>query len=63
MVSLSGAIIQKIKIEIEIVQRRAVRWVSKYYSPYSSVSNMMGNLGWRSLENRRYDARLTKFYK
>ena len=30
---------------------------------YSSVSSMLSNLGWRSLENRRYDARLITFYK
>ena len=30
---------------------------------YSSVTEMMSNLGWRSLENRRYDARLLMFYK
>ena len=29
----------------------------------SSVKAMLGNLGWRSLENRRIDARLTMFYK
>ena len=40
---------------IEMVQRRAARWVTIDYSTYSSVSNMLSNLGWRSLENRRYD--------
>ena len=49
--------------KIEMVQRRAARWVTNDYSPYSSVSNMLSNLGWRSLENRRYDARLITFYK
>ena len=48
---------------IEMVQRRAVRWVTNDYSPYNSVSNMLSNLGWRSLENRCYDARLITFYK
>ena len=48
---------------IEIVQRRAARWVSNDYSTYSSVKEMMSNLGCRSLENRRYDARLLMFYK
>ena len=46
-----------------MVQRRAARWVSNDYSTYSSVTEMMSNLGWRSLENRRYDARLLMFYK
>ena len=51
------------KDKIEMIQRRAVRWVSNDYSTYSSVTEMMSNLGWRSLENRRYDARLLMFYK
>ena len=53
------------KDKIEMVQRRAARWVSNDYSTYmcSSVTEMMSNLGWRSLENRLYDARLLMFYK
>ena len=39
------------------------RWVTNRYSSYDSVSAMLGNLGWRSLENRRYDSRLAMFYK
>ena len=46
-----------------MVQRRAAWWVTNRYSSYDSVSAMLGNLGWRSLENRHYDARLTMFYK
>ena len=49
--------------QIEMVQRRAARWVSNRYSSYDSVSAMLSNLGWRSLENRRYDSRLAMFYK
>ena len=49
--------------KIEFVQRRAARWVSNDYSTQSSVKAMCGNLGWRSLENRRIDARHTMFYK
>ena len=37
--------------------------MSNDYSTYSSVIEMMSNLGWQSLENRRYDARLLMFYK
>ena len=44
-------------------QRSAARWVSNDYSTYSSVKEMMSNLGWRSLENRRHDARILMFYK
>ena len=49
--------------KIEMVQRRAARWVKNNYSSYDSVSNMLDNLGWRSLENRRIDSRLIMFYK
>ena len=43
--------------KIEMVQRRAARWVKNNYSTYDSVSTMLDNLGWRSLENRRIDSR------
>ena len=33
------------KIKIEKVQRRAARWVSNDYSTYSSVTDMLSNLG------------------
>ena len=49
--------------KIEKVQRRAARWVTNDYSSYSSVTDMLSNLGWRSLENRRTDTRLAMFYK
>lgn len=49
--------------KIEMLQRRAARWVCNDYSPYSSVTEMLDNLGWRSLELRRYDARIAMFYK
>ena len=45
------------------VNRRAARWVKNSYSPYDSVSNMLDNLGWRSLENRRIDSCLVMFHK
>ena len=51
------------KSKIEKVQRRAARWVSNDDSTYSSVTDMLSNLGWLSLENRRIDARLTMFNK
>ena len=47
--------------KIEMVQRRAARWVENNYSTYDSVSTMLDNLGWRSLENRRIDSRLFMF--
>ena len=58
MVSGLEPLHERKKDKIEMVQRRAARWVSNDYSTYSSVTEMMSNLGWRSLENRRYDARL-----
>ena len=47
----------------EKVQRRAVRWVSGNYERLASVSNIITTLGWRSLEQRRANARLYLFYK
>ena len=49
--------------KIAMLQRRATCWFTNDFSPYSSVTDMIGELGWRSLELRRYDARLTIFYK
>ena len=49
--------------KIESVQRRAARWVLGDYSSYSSVTDMIGRLGWRILEQRRTDSRLVLFYK
>ena len=48
--------------QIEMVQRRAARGL-QIDTPLMIVSAMLGNLGWRSLENRRYDSRLAMFYK
>ena len=39
--------------KVEMVQRRAVRWVKHNYSTYESVTQMQEGLGWRSLEQRR----------
>ena len=49
--------------KIEMLQRRATRWVCNDYSPYSSVTDMFSNLGWRSLGLRRYDSRMAMLYK
>jgi hypothetical protein len=49
--------------KVEMVQRRAIRWVTRDFSPLSSVSQMQSRLGWRSLEYRRLDARLVMFHK
>ena len=44
--------------KIEMIQRRAVRWVKNNFSTYDSVFTMLDNLGWHSLENRRVDSHL-----
>ena len=49
--------------KLEMVQRRAVCCVNSNYSTYARVSSMLDSLGWRSLEDRRADARLILFYK
>ena len=49
--------------KIEMVQRRAARWILCRFSSYDSVSDMRGDLGWRSLDDRRIDSRLCLFYK
>ena len=53
------ALIQK----IEMVQRRAVRYVKNRHRNTSSVSDMLCTMIWRSLQDRRRDARLCMFYK
>ena len=49
--------------KIEMIQRRAARWVKHDYSSYSSASNMLEDLGWRSLQNRRIDSQLVMLCK
>ena len=49
--------------KIEMLQRRAARWVCNDYSAYSSVTDMLSNLGWRLLELRRYNSRIAMFYQ
>ena len=49
--------------QIEMVQRRAARWVTGRHNNTSSVSDMLLSHGWRSLEQHRVDARLTMLYK
>ena len=52
MLRLFGALTRKKNInKIEMLQR------------YSSVTDMLSNIGWRSLNLRRYDSRIAMFYK
>ena len=49
--------------KIEMVQRRAARFVHNNYRRDVSVSDMISKLGWRSLHQRRTDNRLIMLYK
>ena len=49
--------------KVEMVQRRAARWVLHRYHNTSSVTNMINILGWTTLEQRRLNARLVMMYK
>ncbi|MCW4309234.1 MAG: reverse transcriptase domain-containing protein [Candidatus Thiodiazotropha endolucinida] len=48
---------------VEMIQHRAARWTLSRFSSYDSVTDMLSQLGWRSLDQRRSDARLCMFYK
>ena len=48
---------------IERVQRRAARFVTNKHRNTSNVGDMIINLEWRSLSDRRKDSRLTMLYK
>ena len=45
--------------KIEMIQRRAAKWVFSDYDFHSSVSSMLKNLNWSTLEERRKASRLT----
>ena len=48
---------------LEAVQRKAARFVCNNYYRYSSVSQMLQQLEWPTLERRRLEARATMMYK
>ena len=48
---------------IEKIQRRAARWVLSNYRQQSSVTDMLHQLQWPSLQQRRYTSRLSQFHK
>ena len=50
-------------LQIEKIQKRAARWTTSDFSTRSSVTAMLEKLGWRSLQQRRADARLCLFYR
>ena len=46
---------------MEMIQRQAARWVKQDYRLTSSISDMINNLQWTSLQKRRMYSRLTIF--
>ena len=48
---------------LERVQRKAARFCSQNYNRYASVTDMIKDLGWATLETRRRQSRLTLMYK
>ena len=48
---------------IEKIQRRAARWATGRFDNTSSVTDMLTDLGWRDLSQRRVDSRLCMAYK
>ena len=49
--------------KLEMVQRKAARYVTNRHQNKSSVSDMLHGLNWRSLKDRRKDAHLCMLYK
>ena len=49
--------------QLEKVQRRAARWASHRFRQTSSVEDMLQDLAWPTLQQRRKQARLETFYK
>ena len=49
--------------QLEAVQRRAAKFVTGDYKTTSSTSQMIANLGWSSLQQRRTVARLVMMYR
>ena len=47
---------------LQTVQRKAARFVCNDYYRYSSVSDMLQQLGWPTLECQRLEARATMVY-
>jgi hypothetical protein len=54
---------QKDKYSVERVQRKAARFCLRNHKPMESVTGMLKDLGWDTLEIRRNKARLTMMYK
>ena len=64
MLPLSGTqTIKKKYSSWKKVQRRAARWTTSSFDYRSSVTAIVSDIGWRTLEQRRADARLCLFFK
>ena len=49
--------------DLEMTQRRAARYVTKQYGRHDSVTKMLEDLGWETLEQRRAKARTVMTYR
>ena len=49
--------------KLEMVQRRAARYATNRYRNTSSVTDMLDNLEWETLESRRTKIQLVMFFK
>jgi len=54
---------QALKNLLEMVQRKAARFVFNSFARNSSVTALLEKLNWSTLENRRNHAKVTMFYK
>ena len=66
MLQLFGSPTQKKTHKIEMVQRRAARWTTNDWSRTTSVSSLLHQLNWQTLEQRRSEKHqhgLCLFYK
>ena len=49
--------------KLESVQLGAARWATRDYQQTSSITTMLGNLIWRTPDQRHIDSRLVMMYK
>ena len=54
---------QELKYSVERVQRRAARFVTRRYDTTESVTAMLRDLSWETLEQRRLKSRVTMGYR
>ncbi len=49
--------------QVEMIQCRAARYATQHYHNISSVSSMLQDLGWKTLQDRRRDEQMIMLYK